>query len=538
MRIYKGKQIHKKIGIGPLYIYTKNIVNKPSELRITDRAGEIARFNTAIELTDKELTKIYKQAVSNVGRKNAGIIDAQRMLLSDENYIADIKEIILSASLCAEFAVSETSQKYVDFFLNAPNGELKARATDIKDVSERIIGNLLGKKINLLIDKPSIIFSDDLSAAELVTVPKGKIRGIVTKKGSLNSHTAIIARTLDIPMMVLDSEKADELKNYELAILDGEEGILFVDPDEATYEDYKSRIKAQRDTNESLNEFINVSPIDSKGRSVGILANITGPMDVDSCVKFNADGIGLFRTEFLYMGREKAPEEEELYKAYLKVVKKMGDRPVNIRALDIGSDKKVDYFDFHEEENPALGLRGIRFCLTHTDVFKTQLSAIMRVAAIGNVSVTLPMIISAEEVVAAKSIMEEVKESLLERKKDFKIPKLGVMIETPAAVFEAEKIAELADFLCIGTNDLTQYTLAIDRQNGNLLDFLNPYHSAILKMLESVVRDGHNAGIPVSICGEMALDKNLLERFLELKVDTLSVAPPNILMIRKNICAL
>lgn len=535
MEVLKGRQIHKKIGIGPLYIYTRAASQKEFRLKALDRSKEFDRLKEALEATDKELLLVYRQALKNVGKKSADIFAAQRMLLTDESFLSDIRHIIMTESCSAEYAVNETAAKYVEFFSTASNSELRERATDIRDVSDKIIGNLLGKKVRLSLDKPSVIFADELSATELVSVEKNKIRGIVTKRGSLNSHTAIIARALDIPMMVIDDEKTDLLQNYEYVIVDAREGLLYIDPDEVTLENYRALIKEQKKLNDELLKYAAPDWQSADGKTLKVFGNVTGIEDVNECSKYNADGIGLFRTEFIYLGSQALPKEEEQYKLYCKVIKKMQGKPVVFRTLDIGSDKTVDYLMLSNELNPALGVRGIRFSLLHKDIFKTQLSAILRACENADGYILLPMIISVDEVLKVKDIIKEVKEDLAVRGKSYGNPKLGVMIETPAAVMICEELAKEADYICIGTNDLTQYTLALDRQNGELMDYLNPYHPALLKLIELAIKAAHKQKVPVGVCGEMILDVKILKQLVDLGIDLISVGPSNILSSRRDI---
>lgn len=536
MKIYKGKKIHKKIGIGPLEIYDRSVVYNTYRTIVKDRANELDRLKRAIESTDRELCDIYKVAIGNVGTKDAGIFDAHRMLLTDDNFIDDIRNLIISDAVCAEYAVNETANKYVDFFNNSQNKEMQARAIDIRDVSDKLIGNLMGRVVKLSFDKSSIIMAQELSPSEVVSLDKKKTRGIVTAKGSLNSHVSILARSMDIPMIVIEDQDAYLQKNAERAIVDGESGTLIISPDEETYNLYVEKLKKQNEEQESLSEYQKKEAVTKDGKKVVLCASISGLKDMDLAVKNNADGIGLFRTEFLYVGKECPPTEEEQYKLYTQILKKMGDKPVVFRTFDIGSDKKADYLKVPSEDNPALGLRGIRLAFSNMDMFKTQLRALMRAASKGNLKIMYPMISSSEEMDRIEEIIKEVDAELTIQKKAHRVPQQGIMIETPASVMISDELAKRVSFFSIGTNDLTQYTLAIDRQNGHLLDYFDPYHPAILRMIKMVVENAHNSGIPVSICGEMALDEHLLGEYMEMGIDELSVAPVNILKVRKNIC--
>lgn len=535
MKTYKGKKIHRKIGMGPVEVFDHSVVYNTYRTYITDKVYELERLKRAMDATDRELSDIYHMAVGSVGKQDAGIFDSHRMLLQDETFLDDIKNIIVSESVCAEYAVNETGNKYVEFFNNSSNSEMKARATDIRDVCDHILANLYGKVLKLSFDKPSVILTDELTPSEVVSLDKKKTLAIVVGKGALNSHASILARSMDIPMMLVEDKEAFDTPNGTFVIADGEEGIFIVEPDAKTNDYYVDRIRLRKLEDSSLQKYASKDTVTKSSRKIGLFANASNIKEVETAVKNNASGIGLFRTEFLFLDREEEPSVEEQYKVYSQVVKKMGDKPVTFRILDIGSDKKVEYIKMPPEENPALGIRGMRLMFMHRDILKNQLKALFMTAAKGDVSIMYPMISSLEEVEKIKETVEEVSSELKASGKKFVVPKQGIMIETPAAVMISDELAKHFSFFSLGTNDLTQYALALDRQNGNLTDYFIPHHEAIIRFVKIAVENGHKEGIPVSICGEMALDDTLLETYLEMGVDSLSVAPVNILKLRKNI---
>ena len=534
MEIYKGKRIHGKIGMGPVLVLDRAVVYSTYKTVITDRVGELERLKKAYERTDRELNDIMQSGRGKVGRSEADIFEAHRMLLTDENFVGEVKDLIVGESVCAEYAVSEVSAKYEDFFMNSPNIEMQSRAADIKDVSARIIANLMGKRERLVIKEPSIILAEELSPSEVISLDLKKARGIVVTKGSLNSHAAILARSMDIPMVLVEDSRIFESPKGIRAVVDGEEGTLIVDPDLPTYERYVNKLKEQNKAQEDLTLFIDKEAVTKSGKKISLYTNISDALGADDSVYYHADGIGLFRTEFLYVGAKEPPSGEDQYKEYCKVLKKMGDKPVIIRTFDLGSDKTADFLHLAKEENPALGLRGIRLSLVYRELFKTQLKALFRAARHGNLKIMYPMITSISEMTKIKEVVDECTAELKKEKFKFVIPPQGVMIETPGAVMIADELAEYADFFSIGTNDLTQYALAMDRQNGSLMEFTDPYHPAIMRMIEMVAASAKAKGIPVGICGEMATVPSYLEQFIKLDIDYMSVNPSNLLQIRKN----
>ena len=535
MEIYKGKRIHGKIGMGPILVLDRAVIYNTYKTVVTDRVGELERLKKAYERTDRELNDIIQSGKGKVGRNEVDIFEAHRMLLSDENFVGEVKDIIVGESVCAEYAVNEVAAKYEEFFKNSPNIEMQSRAADIKDVSARIIANLMGKRERLVIKEPSVILAEELSPSEVISLDLKKARGIVVTKGSLNSHAAILARSMDIPMILAEDSKIFDSPKGVRAVVDGKKGLLIVDPDLPTYERYVNELKDQNKAQEDLSLYIDKEAVTKSGKKITLYTNISDALGADDSMYYNADGIGLFRTEFLYIGATEPPSEEEQYKEYSKVLKKMGDKPVIIRTFDLGSDKSADFLHLSKEENPALGLRGIRLCLVYRDLFKTQLRALLRAGRHGNLKIMYPMITSVSEMVKVKEIVNECAAELKKEKYKFKIPPQGIMIETPGAVMIADELAEYADFFSIGTNDLTQYALAMDRQNGSLMDFTDPYHPAIMRMIEMVVKSAKEKGISVGICGEMATVPSYLDTFIKLEIDYMSVNPSNLLQIRKNV---
>lgn len=534
MEVYKGKRIHGKIGMGPILVLDRAVVYNTYKTVIKDRVAELERLKKAYERTDRELNDIIVSGRGKVGRNETDIFQAHRMLLTDQNFVGEIKDMIVGESVCAEYAVSEVSAKYEDFFMNSPNIEMQSRAADIKDVSVRIIANLMGKRERLVIKEPSIILAEELSPSEVISLDLKKARGLVVTKGSLNSHATILARSMDIPMVLIEDSRIFESPKGVRAVVDGIEGTFIVDPDLPTYERYVNKLKEQNKAQEDLSLYIAKEAVTKSGRKISLFTNISDALGADDSVYYHADGIGLFRTEFLYAGVKEPPSEEAQYKEYSNVLKKMGDKPVVIRTFDLGSDKTADFLHLAKEENPALGLRGIRLSLVYRELFKTQLKALFRAARHGNLRIMYPMITSVSEMIKIKEIVDECAAELKKGKFKFVVPSQGIMIETPGAVMIADELAEYADFFSIGTNDLTQYALAMDRQNGSLMEFTDPYHPAIMRMIEMTVKSAKKKGIAVGICGEMATVPFYLDKFIKLDIDYMSVNPSNLLQIRKN----
>ena len=465
------------------------------------------------------------------------IFQIHQMMLDDLDYIESIKNIITDQLINAETAVAQTCDNFVQMFRAMDDPYMRERSADVKDVSERLIKILSGKdKDGLVTDEPVIIISDDLAPSETVQFDKSKILAFVTEGGSTNSHTSILARMMNIPALIGVPIELESLHNGVNAIVDGQDGIFYLNPDENQIAQAKEAQQKEQEQKKLLANYKGRESVTKSGRKINLYANIGNVSDVAYVLENDAEGIGLFRSEFLYLGRDELPDETEQFNAYRQVLQMMADKKVVIRTLDIGADKKADYLGLGKEDNPALGYRAIRICLEQPDIFKTQLRALLRAAKYGNLSIMYPMIISVEEVVSIKKIVAEVAEELENENIPYEIPEQGIMIETPAAVMLSEELAELVDFFSIGTNDLTQYTLAIDRQNNRLDRFYNPHHEAVLRMIEMTVQGAHKHGKWVGICGELGADTTLTERFIKMGIDELSVSPSMVLGVRSRIC--
>lgn len=535
MEIFRGKSVLQGIAIGKLYVYEKK-ESSWTKQTVQDVEAEIVRFQKARENAIGELDDLYQDALAQVGEENAMIFDVHKMMLDDLDYVEAIEACIRTDSVNAEYAVTVTGEEFSAMFSAMDDDYMRARAADVLDISSRVVRILEGRDdAGLHTKEPVIILADDLSPSETIQMDKTKILAVVTKHGSANSHTAILARSLNIPSLVnTDVEISKEYHGKE-AVVDGVTGTLFIEP-EAEVLDQKKKEQAEiKEKNERLKLLIGKENVTKDGRSIKLYANMGNVEDVDKVLANDAGGIGLFRSEFLYLGRDDFPTEEEQFAAYKEVVSRMEGKKVIIRTLDIGADKKADYFGLDAEENPALGYRAIRICLMQPEIFKTQLRAIYRASAFGTVSIMFPMIISVEEIRKIKGIVEEVKEELTREGVSFGAVELGIMIETPAAAIVSEELAKEVEFFSIGTNDLTQYTLAIDRQNQKLEPFYDSHHPAVLKLIEMTVQNGHKAGIWVGICGELGADDTLTETFLDMGLDELSVSPTYILKLRDRI---
>ena len=535
MRQYVGKSVYKGIAMGPCVVLKKE-GRQVKRRKITCKDEEIRRVNQAIACAKQELQQLYDKAVVEVGETSAAIFEVHCMMLEDEDYLDAIYNIIETEMINAEYAVALTSDNFSKMFNNMDDDYMKARAADVKDISERLLRNLSGETdFDILFEEPSIIIADDLTPSETVQMDKDKILAFVTVHGSTNSHTAILARMMNIPALVAVRVDLDSLENGLLVVVDGVEGTLIVEPDDETCEKMKKMIMEQQENEKLLQNLKGKENVTLSGKKVNVFANIGSVSDIGYALENDASGIGLFRSEFLYLGRNDFPTEEEQYQAYKQVLQMMAGKNVIVRTLDIGADKQVDYLGIGDEANPALGYRAIRICLTQTDVFKTQLRALFRSAIYGNLSIMYPMITSINEVERIYEIVDEVKKELDEQGIRYVVPKQGIMIETPAAVMISDRLAQMVDFFSIGTNDLTQYTLAIDRQNEKLDSFYDAHHPAIMKMIQIVIEHAHAAGIWVGICGELGADLSLTETFVRMGVDELSVAPSMILKLRKII---
>lgn len=535
MQQYSGKSVYKGITMGPVAVLEKqdDLVRRR---KIDDPEQEIERTGAACEQAKNQLGKLYDKAVKEVGEASAAIFEVHQMMLEDDDYLESIHNIIRTELVNAEYAVAQTGDNFSEMFASMDDDYMKARAADVKDISNRLIRLLSGAgDTDLSSMEPSILIADDLSPSETVQLDKEKILAFVTVHGSSNSHTAILARTMNIPALIGVPLQLDEIKNGMMAVVDAHEGKVTFDPDEALIARTTQRIEQEKEKLRLLEELKGKENVTLSGKEIKIFANIGSVSDVGYVLENDAGGIGLFRSEFLYLGRTDFPTEEEQFQAYRQVLQTMAGKKVIIRTLDIGADKQVDYFNLAKEENPALGYRAIRICLKQPDIFKTQLRALLRAAVFGNLSIMYPMITSAEEVRSIYEIVAETQKELEKAEVPYKVPEQGIMIETPAAVMISDELAEMVDFFSIGTNDLTQYTLAIDRQNEKLDDFYKPHHKAILRMIKMVVDNSHKCGKWTGICGELGADTLLTEEFINMGVDELSVSPSMVLKIRQRV---
>jgi len=533
MQYFQGKSVYKGIVMGPVAVLKKNDY-QVKRARIEDPEAEVKRVKEAVEVSKKQLGRLYDKAVREVGEASAAIFEVHQMMLEDEDYLESMENMIRIELVNAEYAAAATGDNFAEMFAAMDDEYMKARSADVKDISERLVRNLSGEGDNDLSSmEPSIIVADDLSPSETVQMDKEKILAFVTVHGSTNSHTAILARMMNIPALIGVPMDLNGLKTGMTAVVDGFSGQVIFEPEEDVRKETEKRMQEEAEKQKLLEELKGKENITPDGRKINIYANIGSVGDLGYVMENDAGGIGLFRSEFLYLGRNDFPTEEEQFQAYKQAVQTMAGKKVIIRTLDIGADKQVDYFNLGKEENPALGYRAIRICLKQPEIFKAQLRALFRAAVYGNLSVMYPMITSTEEVEKIYAIVAEVEEELKKQEVQYKIPEQGIMIETPAAVMISDRLAEMVDFFSIGTNDLTQYTLAIDRQNEQLDDFYNPHHEAVLRMIRMVVENAHKCGKWAGICGELGADLTLTEQFVRMGVDELSVAPSMILKLRK-----
>ena len=533
MQCFQGKSVYKGIAMGPIVVLKKDDY-QVKRTRIEDPEAEVKRVDAALEKSKEQLQKLYDKAVKEVGEASAAIFEVHQMMLEDDDYLEAIQNTIRTEQINAEYAVATTGDNFAEMFASMDDDYMKARSADIKDISERLVRNLSGQEdTDLSSIDPSVIVADDLSPSETVQMDKDKILAFVTVHGSTNSHTAILARMMNIPALIGVPMDLDELKTGMTAVVDGFNGTVTFDPDEKIKAETEKRMQEEDEKLRLLQELKGKENVTLDGHKINIYANIGSVGDIGYVLENDAGGIGLFRSEFLYLGRNDFPTEEEQFQAYKQAVQMMAGKKVIIRTLDIGADKQVDYFNLGNEDNPALGYRAIRICLTQPDIFKTQLRALLRAAVYGNLSIMYPMITSTEEVKKIYEIVAEVEAELKEQEIQYKVPEQGIMIETPAAAIISDRLAEMVDFFSIGTNDLTQYTLAIDRQNEKLDEFYNPHHEAILRMIQMVVDNAHKCGKWAGICGELGADTTLTEQFVRMGVDELSVAPSMILKLRK-----
>ena len=530
MQCFQGKSVYKGIAMGPIVVLKKNDY-QVKRTRIEDTEAEVKRVDEALKASQEQLQKLYDKAVREVGEASAAIFEVHQMMLEDEDYLEAIQNMIRTEQVNAEYAVAVTGDNFAEMFASMDDDYMKARSADIKDISERLVRNLSGQgDVDLSSIEPSIIVADDLSPSETVQMDKDKILAFVTVHGSTNSHTAILARMMNIPALIGVKMDLEALQSGVTAVVDGFQGMVTFDCKEDGTE---TKMQEEAEKLKLLQELKGKENVTLDGRKINIYANIGSVGDIGYVMENDAGGIGLFRSEFLYLGRNDFPTEEEQFQAYKQAVQMMAGKKVIIRTLDIGADKQVDYFNLGNEDNPAMGYRAIRICLRQPEIFKTQLRALLRAAVYGNLSIMYPMITSTEEVKKIYEIVAEVEEELKAQEIQYKIPEQGIMIETPAAAIISDKLAEMVDFFSIGTNDLTQYTLAIDRQNEKLDEFYNPHHEAILRMIQMVVDNAHKCGKWAGICGELGADATLTEQFVRMGLDELSVAPSMVLKLRK-----
>ena len=533
MEKYTGKSIFKGIAIGKILFYQKG--EQPvKRVKIEDTAEQIKRYEDARAKAAEQLQGLYEKALKEVGEANAAVFEVHQMMLEDDDYIDSVVNIIETQQVNAEFAVATTGDNFAKMFAEMEDDYFKARAADVKDISERMVNILSGNESGGAIgDEPVIVVAEDLAPSETVQMDKEKLLAFVTRLGSANSHTAILARTMNIPALIEVDIK--EEWNGKMAVVDGYTGTFYIDPDEDILKKMQEKKEEDIKARELLQELKGKEDVTVDGKHIKLYANIGGVKDVASVLANDAAGIGLFRSEFLYLEADNYPNEEAQFQAYKTVAENMAGKKVIVRTLDIGADKQVDYFNLDHEENPAMGYRAIRICLDRRDIFRTQLRALLRASAYGNIGIMYPMIISVDEVKEIKKIVESIKAELTEKGIEYGEVEQGIMIETPAAVMISDLLAKEVDFFSIGTNDLTQYTLAIDRQNSKLDNIYDAHHPAVLRMIQKTIENGHKAGCWVGICGELGADMTLTETFLKMGIDELSVSPTFVLPIRKLI---
>ena len=536
MQVYSGKSVFGGIAIGKISVYRKN-EQQVKRVRIEDTKGELARYEAAKAAAIKQLQELYQKALKEVGEANAAIFEIHQMMLDDGDYNESVENIIETQKVNAEYAVAVTGDNFAQMFRAMDDDYMRERAADVKDISERVLSILNGgQKGKVVTDEPVVIVADDLAPSETVQLEKDMVLSFVTVHGSVNSHTAILARTMAIPALIGTEElPLDDTVDGKLAVVDGLNGKIYVEPDAQTLEEMKKRRQEELEKKELLQLLKGKENVTRDGKKIMLYANIGNIKDLATVIQNDAGGIGLFRSEFIYLEKDRYPTEEEQFSIYKTAVETMAGKRVIIRTLDIGADKQCEYFEMDKEENPALGYRAIRICLTRPEIFKTQLRALFRASAYGNLAIMYPMITSLWEVRRIKEIVEEVKAELTAEQLEFGNPQQGIMIETPAAVMMSGELAKEVDFFSIGTNDLTQYTLAIDRQNPKLDKFYDAHHPAVLSMIRMTVENAHKAGIWAGICGELGADTSLTKEFLAMGVDELSVSPGSILPIRKII---
>ena len=535
MEVYQGKSVFGGIAIGRISVHKKD-EQQVKRVRIEDPEQEILRYRQAKQTAMEQLQGLYQKALKEVGEANAAIFEIHQMMLEDDDYNESVENIIRMQQVNAEYAVASTGDNFAQMFSAMDDDYMRARSADVKDISERVLSVLGGRATGIAASgEPVIIVADDMAPSETVQLNKDLVLSFVTVHGSVNSHTAILARTMSIPALIGTAIPLTDDIDGKVGIVDGKNGCIYVDPDEDTLGRMQQLKLEEQEKKELLQTLKGRENITIDGKKIMLYANIGNSKDLAAVLQNDAGGIGLFRSEFIYLERDTFPTEEEQFQIYRTVAETMAGKPVIIRTLDIGADKKCDYFEMEPEENPAMGCRAIRICLTRPEIFKTQLRALFRASAFGNISIMYPMIISVDELRKIKTIVAEIRQELTEQGVTFGEPKQGIMIETPAAVMMSEELAKEVDFFSIGTNDLTQYTLAIDRQNPKLDAFYDPHHPAVLRMIQMVVENAHKAGIWAGICGELGADTTLTRRFLAMGVDELSMSPGSILPVRKII---
>lgn len=535
MQVYNGKSVFGGIAIGKISVYQKK-EQQVKRVKVENPDQEMARYEKAKAEGIRQLQGLYDKALKEVGEANAAIFEVHQMMMEDDGYNESVENIVRSQGVNAEYAVATTGDNYAQMFSAMDDDYMRERAADVRDISERLLTILNGEDTGSVdADEPKIIVAEDLAPSETVQLDKDKVLSFVTVKGSLNSHTAILARTMAIPALVNTSMTLDSVMDGKLGIVDGASGTFYVDPDEKTLEEMKKRQEEDLSRKQLLQTLKGKDNVTLDGQKVMLYANIGNIKDLATVIQNDAGGIGLFRSEFIYLEKEDFPTEEEQFQIYRQVAQTMAGKRVIIRTLDIGADKQCDYFHMEHEENPALGCRAIRICLTRPEIFKTQLRALFRASVFGRIAIMYPMITSVQEIRQIKKIVEEVKQELTSQGVEFGNPEQGIMIETPAAAIISDDLAKEVDFFSIGTNDLSQYTMAIDRQNPQLDPFFDPHHPAVLRMISMVVENAHKAGIWAGICGELGADQSLTKEFLAMGVDELSVSPGSILPLRKII---
>ncbi len=535
MKSYHGKSVYGGIAIGKIRFWKKSDADIAC-YRVKNPDEEFIRFEKALSEAKNQLDNLKEKALNEVGEENAEIFEIHKLMLEDKDYIESVENIICNQGINAEYAVSATAETFAAMFSGMDDHYMQARAVDVRDISDRIV-DILSKKSESIVSykEPVIIVAEDLTPSEALQLDKSKILAFVTFKGSLNSHTAILARTMNIPAIIGVDLISNEDIDGNLAVVDGFSGTIYIEPDEEFLKKSYQCLKEELEKKELLETLKGKENTTLDGKKIELFANIGNIKDVSLVIENDANGIGLFRSEFIFLEKNTFPSEEEQFAIYKNAVETMAGKKVIIRTLDIGADKKVDYFKLEQEENPALGLRAIRLCIKRPEIFKTQLRALLRASFYGNLSIMFPMITSLKEVCDVKRMVYQTAAELESQNINYKIPEMGIMIETPAAVMISDELAKEVDFFSIGTNDLSQYSMAIDRQNEELDEFFDPYHKAIIRMIDITTQNAHKAGIWVGICGELAADTDLTQTFLSIGVDELSVSPSRLLPVRKKI---